>query len=119
MPSPATHLYFKMFMNGRPITSWGISMKPSKDGNPERPIKGTVVRALYEPESQSQDIDLGSGVHEVGIETRYFHFMAGLDKRSAAEDGGLIEVQVFRSKGRKRRAPRLPEFRGQDRYGIT
>ncbi|KAK8035310.1 hypothetical protein PG993_010305 [Apiospora rasikravindrae] len=119
VPSPASHLYFKMLMNGRPVTSWGISMKPDKDGNPERPTRGTVVRALYEPGRQSQDKDLGSGAQEVGIETRYFHFMAGLDKRSAAEDGGLIEVQIFRSKGRKRRAPKLPEFRGQDRYGIT
>ncbi|KAK7967815.1 uncharacterized protein PG986_002092 [Apiospora aurea] len=119
VPSQASHLYFKMFMNGRPITSWGISMKPDKDGNPEQPIRGTVVRALYEPGRQSHDKDLGSGAQEVGIETRYFHFMAGLDKRSAAEDGGLIEVQIFRSKGRKRRAPKLPEFRGQDRYGIT
>ncbi|KAK8031428.1 hypothetical protein PG990_001162 [Apiospora arundinis] len=118
MPSPATHLYFKMFMNGRPITSWGLSMKPTKDGSPEQPIKGTVVRALYEPENHFQHRDLGSGAREVGIETRYFHFMAGLDKRTAAEDGGLIEVQVFRSKGRKRRAPKLPEFRDQDRYGI-
>ncbi|KAK8058379.1 hypothetical protein PG994_008827 [Apiospora phragmitis] len=118
MPSLASHLYFKMFMNGRPITSWGILTKPDKDGNPERPIRGTVVRALYEPGRPSQDRDLASGAQEVGIETRYFYFMAGLDKRSAAEDGGLIEVQVFRSKGRKRRAPKLTEFRDQDRYGI-
>ncbi|KAK8135886.1 hypothetical protein PG984_003826 [Apiospora sp. TS-2023a] len=115
----SSHLYFKMLMNGRPITSWGISMKSDKDGNPERPIRGTVVRALYEPRAQSQDKDLGTGAREIGIETRYFHFMAGLDKKSAAEDGGLIEVQIFRSKGRKRRAPKLPEFRDQDRYGIT
>ncbi|KAK7954460.1 hypothetical protein PG996_015272 [Apiospora saccharicola] len=119
IPSQASHLYFKMLMNGRPITSWGISMKSDKDGNPERPIRGTVVRALYEPRAQSQDKDLGTGAREIGIETRYFHFMAGLDKKSAAEDGGLIEVQIFRSKGRKRRAPKLPEFRDQDRYGIT
>ncbi|KAK7911423.1 hypothetical protein PG985_013904 [Apiospora marii] len=118
IPSQASHLYFKMLMNGRPITSWGISMKPDKNGNPERPIRGTVVRALYEPGTQSRDKDLGTGAREIGIETRYFHFMAGLDKKSAAEDGGLIEVQIFRSKGRKRRAPKLPEFRDQDRYGI-
>lgn len=76
------------------------------------------MRALYEPGTQPQDKDLGTGAREIGIETRYFHFMEGLDKKSAAEDGGLIEVQIFRSKGRKRRAPKLPEFREQDRYGI-
>lgn len=55
----------------------------------------------------------------VGIEARYFHFMPAMGKSSIAEDGGLIEVQVFRSKGRQRRAPKMTEFRSQDRYGIA
>lgn len=98
-------------MNGHLITSWGIHSDNEISGLPRRAISGTVVRALYEP---------GERWHEaVGIETRYFYFMPGLDKKSAAEDGGLIEVQVFRSKGRKRRAPKMTEFRNQERYGIT
>ncbi|KAI1746399.1 hypothetical protein F4680DRAFT_401281 [Xylaria scruposa] len=45
--------------------------------------------------------------------------MPGLDKKSIAEDGGIIEVQVFRCKGRKRIALELDPYRNQERYGIT
>ena len=54
----------------------------------------------------------------VGIEARYFNFALGLDKRTAAEDGGMIEIQVYRANGQRRIAPKLDEYRSQERYGI-
>jgi hypothetical protein len=108
-----------MYMNGRLITSWGIHSDDEKGGQPKRTIGGTVVRALYEPGERWHDKASGTDWKAIGMEARYFYFMPGLDKKSAAEDGGLIEIQVFRSKGRRRRAPKMGEFRNQERYGIT
>ncbi|KAI0450180.1 hypothetical protein F5B21DRAFT_517629 [Xylaria acuta] len=110
-PPPSRCIFFKMTMNGRHISSWGI--------NTNTHSTGLVVRALYQPEDKWGD---ACGYNEAGypgIETRYFHFMPGLDKKSIAEDGGIIEVQVFRCKGRKRIALELDAYRNQDRYGIT
>jgi hypothetical protein len=108
-----------MYMNGALITSWGILVDMDKTGQPQHSLGGTVVKALYEPGERWQNTSMNNQGRAIGIETRYFHFMPGLDQRSAAEDGGLIEVQVFRSKGRRRRAPRMVEFRNQERYGIA
>ncbi|KAI1126807.1 hypothetical protein F5Y10DRAFT_205362 [Nemania abortiva] len=110
-PPPSKCIFFKMTMNGRHISSWGI--------NANTHSTGVVVRALYQPEDKWGD---AGGYNEAGfpgIETRYFHFMPGLDKKSVAEDGGIIEVQVFRCKGRKRIALQLNAYRNQERYGIT
>jgi len=110
-PAPSRVMFFKMTMNGRYISSWGI--------NTDVRCTGSVVRALYKPG------DLWSAAYDqddpdfTGIETRYFHFMPGLEKKSIADDGGLIEVQVFRCKGRKRIAPILDPYRNQERYGIA
>ncbi|KAI8230074.1 hypothetical protein K4K57_007082 [Colletotrichum sp. SAR 10_99] len=82
-------------MNGRPVASWGIK---SQTGTTE-----IVSHALRE-----------------GVEKRFFHFTPHSGKDTpAAMDGGLVELQVFRSKGRKRRSPELADFRNQDAYGIT
>ncbi|KAI0433391.1 hypothetical protein F5Y09DRAFT_85204 [Xylaria sp. FL1042] len=110
-PPPSPCIFFKMTMNGRHISSWGI--------NTNTRSAGIVVRALYRPEDKWGE---ACGYNEAGypgIETRYFHFMPGLDKKSVAEDGGIIEVQVFRCKGRKRIALELDAYRNQERYGIT
>lgn len=45
--------------------------------------------------------------------------MPGQERKSVAEDGGLVEIQVFRAKDRRPRAPRLEQFRGQEMYGIA
>ncbi|KAH8160830.1 hypothetical protein CIB48_g7410 [Xylaria polymorpha] len=110
-PPPSRCVFFKMTMNGRHISSWGI--------NTNTHSTGLVVRAFYQPEDKWGD---ACGYNEAGypgIETRYFHFMPGLEKKSVAEDGGIIEVQVFRCKGRKRIALELDAYRNQERYGIT
>ncbi|KAI1497137.1 hypothetical protein F5X99DRAFT_31939 [Biscogniauxia marginata] len=110
-PPPSRCIFFKMYMNGRHIVSWGIDTNNRSTGS--------VTRALYEPGDRWGDAAGGFEMGTVGIETRYFHFMLGLDKKSIAEDGGLIEVQVFRCKGRKRVAAKLDGYRNQERYGIA
>lgn len=109
-------------MNGALITSWGIPVdvdKADQNGQRQSPISGTVVKALYKPGERWQSMSTDAEGRMVGIETRYFHFMSGLEEKSIADDGGLIEIQVFRSKGRRRRAPKMMEFRTQERYGIA
>lgn len=118
-PPLASHLFFKMFLNGALVTSWGMSLGTGEQAHPSRPITGTVVRALYEPGEKWRDERTGAELKHVGIETRYFHFMPGSDRKSVAEDGGLIEVRIFRSRGRRRRLPKMTEYRDQERYGIA
>ncbi|KAI0532964.1 hypothetical protein GGR58DRAFT_139982 [Xylaria digitata] len=110
-PPPSRCIFFKMTMNGRHISSWGT--------NTSTRTAGIVVRALYRPEDKWGDTCDHNDARYPGIETRYFHFMPGLDKKSIAEDGGIIEVQVFRCKGRKRIALELDTYRSQERYGIA
>ncbi|KAI1172298.1 hypothetical protein F4777DRAFT_601719 [Nemania sp. FL0916] len=110
-PPPSRCIFFKMTMNGRHISSWGI--------NTSTHSTGVVVRALYRPEARWGDACGYNESRYPGIETRYFHFMPGLDEKSVADDGGIIEVQVFRCKGRKRIALELDAYRNQERYGIT
>ncbi|KAI8627763.1 hypothetical protein F5Y19DRAFT_465675 [Xylariaceae sp. FL1651] len=110
-PPPSRCIFFKMAVNGRHVTSWGI--------NTNACCTGSVVRALYEPGDRWRSMVEDNEIEYPGIETRYFHFMPGLDNKSVAEDGGLIEVQVFRCKGRKRIAAKLHAYRDQERYGIT
>jgi hypothetical protein len=98
-------------MNGRHITSWGI--------NPKVKDKGRVEKALYEPSDRWNHEEEGTTMKPEGIEARYFHFIRDEHEKSVAEDGGLIEVMVFRARSRKRRAAKLNQYRHQDRYGIA
>ncbi|EHK15143.1 uncharacterized protein TRIVIDRAFT_228833 [Trichoderma virens Gv29-8] len=108
-PEPPCYLFFKLLINGRNITSCGI--KPGT-------TSGTITRALFEPSDRwclKQD---GMLLKRSGIESRSFCFSPGPDAIAAADDGGLIEVQVFRAKSRRRSTPRLTVHRDQERYGI-
>lgn len=109
-PEPACQFFFKMFVNGRHITSWGV--------NPVSEPSGTVSRALYEPCERWQYEGHGAIFRAEGIESRSFFFSPSQPGGSVADDGGLIEVHVYRARGRRRRAIRLERFRSQDRYGI-
>ncbi|GKT48853.1 uncharacterized protein ColSpa_09034 [Colletotrichum spaethianum] len=110
-PPPDTkYLYFRVTMNGRQTVSWGIKSCA---------IQNQIVSyALYEPDSKWQYRESGVVYKRDGVEKRFFHFAPRFEA-SAALDGGLIDLQVFRSKGRRRRAPELNDFRSQDGYGIT
>jgi hypothetical protein len=102
--------YFKLFMNGRHITSWGT--------NPRTKPSGQVMRALFDPsERWNYKVD-GTIYKNNGTETRPFYFGNQVDGLSAANDGGLIEVRVLRAKGRQRKVPNPMEFKPQDQYGI-
>ncbi|KAJ9142752.1 hypothetical protein NKR23_g7100 [Pleurostoma richardsiae] len=109
-PEGASLFFFKMLMNGRHITSWGF--KFSVNGI------GSVVRALFEPSNRHLHKQNGVVLRRVGIESRHFYFRSGEANQSVAEEGGLIEVEVFRAKGRRRRAAKLDQFRDQEEYGI-
>ena len=41
------------------------------------------------------------------------------ERKSIADDGGLVEIQVFRAKDRRPRALKLEQFRNQEMYGIA
>ena len=103
--------YFKLFMNGRHITSWGANSttKPS----------GQVMRGLFDPSERWNYKDNGTVYKNCGTEARPFFFLKEDAKRSAAEDGGLIEVLVFRARSRRRRVPAPEEFKSQDKWGIV
>ncbi|KAJ4407122.1 hypothetical protein N0V85_004412 [Neurospora sp. IMI 360204] len=102
-PLPCKHVVFKLFLNGRTITTWGI--------DPTERQHGTIVKSLWAP---------GPGYNgQAGLECRNFVFLPGQETRSPAEDGGLIEVKVFRAQDRKARAPKVEDFHPQKNYGIA
>ncbi|KAK1240632.1 hypothetical protein MKX07_004660 [Trichoderma sp. CBMAI-0711] len=108
-PEPAYYLYFKLFINGRSITSCGI--KPGAEA-------GIISRALFEPSDRWHLQQNGVLLKRSGIESRSFCFAPGPDAVAAADDGGLIEIQVFRAKSRRRSTPQLAPYRDQEQYGI-
>lgn len=108
-PEPSCYLFFKLFINGRNITNCGI--KPDT-------VSGTITRALFEPSDRWHSKQNGTLFKRSGIESRSFCFSPGPDAIAAADDGGLIEIQVFRAKSRRRNTPQLAQHRDQERYGI-
>ncbi|RYP47077.1 hypothetical protein DL768_006804 [Monosporascus sp. mg162] len=110
-PPPSKYIYFKIFMNGHQVSSWGI--------NTTHNVRGSLSRALYKPGGRWKDKYGDIDTSQVGIEARYFNFMLGQDKKSVAEDGGTVEVHVYRANARRPIAPRLDEYRSQERYGIA
>ncbi|KAJ4320016.1 hypothetical protein N0V84_006094 [Fusarium piperis] len=111
IPEPPCYLYFKIFMNGRNVTNCGV--------NPASQASGSITRSLCEPSDRWHYKENGVLHKREGIEARCFYFLPTSSRTSVADDGGLIEVQVFRAKGRKRRSPILGKHRDQDTYGIA
>ena len=110
-PHPDGQLfYFKLFMNSRHICSWGV--------NPRTNPRGQVLHSFFEADSWDNTEESDNVLGESGIESRQFLFAPATDGKPAADDGGLIEIRVFRAKGRKRRLPNVEKFRPQDQYGI-
>ncbi|KAL7899110.1 hypothetical protein HDV63DRAFT_411271 [Trichoderma sp. SZMC 28014] len=107
-PEPSCYLFLKLFLNGRHITSCGITDAAS----------GTISRALYEPSDRWHLRQSGTLLKRSGIESRSFCFSPGPDAVAAADDGGVIEVQVFRAKSRRRCTPQLLPHRDQQQYGV-
>ncbi|UPL01787.1 hypothetical protein LCI18_012721 [Fusarium solani-melongenae] len=111
IPEPPCYLYFKIFMNGRNVTNCGV--------NPAAHASGSITRSLCEPSDRWHYKENGVLHKREGIEARCFYFLPTSSRTSVADDGGLIEIQVFRAKGRKRRSPILGKHRNQDTYGIA
>ncbi|EHK49739.1 uncharacterized protein TrAtP1_010991 [Trichoderma atroviride] len=107
-PEPSCYLFLKLSMNGRHITSCGITDAAS----------GTISRALYEPSDRWHLKQNELLLKRSGIESRSFCFSPGPDAVAAADDGGVIEVQVFRAKSRRRCTPQLVPHRDQQQYGV-
>ncbi|KAK4251052.1 hypothetical protein C7999DRAFT_11116 [Corynascus novoguineensis] len=101
--APCKYVFFRLYMNGRPIAAWGV--------DPVVRPNGKIVKSLWAPSALYAD--------QVGLEGRNFVFLPGQEHKSVAEEGGLIEIQVFRAKERRARTPRLEEFRYQENYGIA
>ena len=99
-------------MNGRHIVSWGV--------NPETTAEGQVMRAPFEVENRYAFNEDGDVYKQDGLEVRPF-FFAGVDNKTspnAATEGGCIEVQVFRSRGKKRRVPDTEPCHKQNKHGL-
>jgi hypothetical protein len=103
--------YFKLFMNGRHIASWGTNSTTNPSGQ--------VMRGLFDPSDRWNYKDNGTVMKNCGTEVRPFFFAKEDGDQTAAEEGGLIEVMVFRARGRRRRLPKPEEFRSQDQWGIV
>ncbi|KAI0135284.1 hypothetical protein F4814DRAFT_400448 [Daldinia grandis] len=99
-----------MIINGHSAVAWGIDTTYC--------ATGSVSRSLFEPGDGLRD---KNGNVPIGIEARYFHFVHGPNQALGSGDGGLIEVQVFRCRGRKRIAVELDPYSHlhQERHGIT
>ncbi|KFY30800.1 hypothetical protein V493_01665 [Pseudogymnoascus sp. VKM F-4281 (FW-2241)] len=100
------NVFLKLFMNGRHVTSWGI--------DPRTMPVGRAMLGLFEADKKLKSKTLIPNP----AETKPFYFYNQKRDVSAAEDGGIIEVRVFRACGKRRRGAILNAFRGQDKYGI-
>ncbi|KAM3070379.1 hypothetical protein ACMFMG_010206 [Clarireedia jacksonii] len=98
-------------MNSRHITSWGTNSRT-------RP-SGQVMRAFFEPDEKFDYKEGKKIFKDPGTEQRSFFFTEEREGSGVAEDGGLIEVQVFRARGRKRLAQHVEGFKDQSQWGIV
>ncbi|OBT64042.1 hypothetical protein VE03_06674 [Pseudogymnoascus sp. 23342-1-I1] len=101
-----TNVFLKLFMNGRHVASWGI--------DPRTMPVGRAMLGLFEA---NRKLKSKASIPNPA-ETKPFYFNNQKRDVSAAEDGGVIEVRVFRACGKRRRGAVLDAFRGQDMFGI-
>ncbi|KAJ4129985.1 hypothetical protein NW768_006957 [Fusarium equiseti] len=106
---PPPFFYFKIFMNGRNVANCGA--ESGVDGS------GCMTHSLCIPSDRWKYKENGVLHTRDGIEARRFCFLPA-ENQSVAEEGGFIEVQVFRAKGRIRRLPVLEKHRNQETYGL-
>ena len=106
---PPPFFYFKIFMNGRNVANCGA--ESGVDGS------GCMTHSLCIPSDRWKYKEDGILHTRDGIEARRFCFLPA-ENQSVAEEGGFIEAQVFRAKGRIRRLPVLEKHRNQETYGL-
>ena len=98
--------YFKLYMNGRHINSWGI--------NPRTKPKGQAMRGIFHA---SKKLKAEATIIDPA-EVKSFFFNEENRNKPTSDDGGLFEVKVFRACGKRRRTPILDAFKSQDKFGI-
>jgi hypothetical protein len=110
--SSVQYFYFKLYLDGRHITSWGTDPKIRPEGE--------IMRAPFQAQGKYDFDGDGSIFKHEGMEFRPFYFRPQDQENelSAATEGGCVEVMVYRARGKKRRPPMPEEFRGQENYGI-
>ncbi|KAJ4013874.1 hypothetical protein NW752_005586 [Fusarium irregulare] len=96
-------------MNGRNVANCGA--ESGVDGS------GCMTHSLCIPSDRWKYKEDGILHTRDGIEARRFCFLPA-ENQSVAEEGGFIEAQVFRAKGRIRRLPVLEKHRNQETYGL-
>ena len=105
-PYPPNALYyFKLFQNGACVVSWGCG---KEDG-----YRGKTMFGLFDSEQ--------SWFGENGIEKRAFCFAGengGAGRMRSNNLGDVMEVKVYRSKGRRRTEPEMVQF-GQSALSNT
>lgn len=94
---PKALYYFKLFINGACVVSWGCGE--------ENGFKGKTTYGLFD----SGDRWMG----EPAVDVRAFTFACGASTRYAMHGipGQMMEVRVYRSRGRKRTRPELEDFK--------
>ncbi|KAL9603283.1 MAG: hypothetical protein Q9219_001306 [cf. Caloplaca sp. 3 TL-2023] len=93
---PKALYYFKLFINGAPVVSWGCGE--------ENGFKGKTMYGLYD----SGERWMG----EPGVEARVFNFTSESTTTHPLNDslGQAMEVRVYRARGRKRIKPDIENF---------
>lgn len=96
---PRLLYYFKLYLNGQSVVSWGCG---EEDG-----YKGKTMFGLY---------DSGRSItSQPAIERRVLCFAPesrDIDQTGADNTSNVLEVKVFRSKGRKRIHPQIHQYCG-------
>lgn len=94
-PNPPKALYyFKLFLNGACVVSWGCGKKDE--------YKGKTMFGLYGSEA--------NGEGETGIQKRILCFREGYE----GSDDDILEIKVYRCKGRRPCSPVLESYRGNN-----
>ena len=95
---PKSFCYFKLFINGASIVSWGCG---KEDG-----YKGKTMFSLFDSGERWMGVP--------GIDVRAFYFASDSETIQQTKNnalGDIMEVRVYRSKGRIRINPELESFR--------
>ncbi|KAL8649898.1 MAG: hypothetical protein Q9210_004133 [Variospora velana] len=94
---PKALYYFKLFINGACVVSWGCGE--------ENGFKGKTTYGLFDSGNR--------WMGEPGVDVRAFTFACGTSTRHAMHGipGQMMEVRVYRSCGRKRIRPELEDFK--------
>ncbi|KAH8663537.1 hypothetical protein BGZ60DRAFT_565592 [Tricladium varicosporioides] len=106
------YYYFEMRMNGYDTINWGCSAREGANSE--------VMRALFDPTPEHNYVDeSGVGFKNCGLERCAFFFAHPRDDAHIKDDGGMIEIQVYRAHHKYRKVQEPLEYRDQSNYGVN